>query len=396
MNLQMGNAAEVRNRLEYLDRAKRVVVKVGSAVLTSHAGLDGAVLEDLARGISFLYETGREVILVSSGAVAAGKKRLELEIAREISLREKQAVAAVGQSSLMRAYEEVFSRFGRKVAQVLLTHDDLSHRDRYLNVRNTVMTLLDWGILPIINENDTVSVEELRFGDNDTLGAIITNVIEADLFVCLTDVAGLFTGNPHTDPAARQVYTVETVDKEIERMAGNVYGALGSGGMRSKILAADSVSARGGSSFIGPGRQPDIVKRLFAGEPVGTFFFPRFEKMHSRKHWIAYVLRPKGQLVLDTGACRAVAQGGKSLLPSGILEVRGKFRVGASVQCVDEAGNPIAAGLTNYGASELEKIRGRKSSEIMQVLGYKDSDEVIHRDNLVVLQCRLPISNSDQ
>ncbi len=385
MTFQVTSEEGLRQRRNYLEAAKRVVVKVGSAVLTADDGLNRVVLENLAAGISFLKESGREVILVSSGAVAAGKKRRGLAAGRRISLKEKQAAAAIGQSSLMRAYEDIFDRLGLKVAQVLLTHDDLSHRVRFLNVRNTILTLLDWNVLPIINENDTVSVEELRFGDNDTLGAMITNVIEADMFICLSDVDGLYTGNPHLDPQALPVYTVARVDKQVERMAGHVYGALGSGGMLSKIMAAKMVSARGGSSFIGPGCEPLILNKLFAGEMVGTFFLPQAQKMQSRKHWIAYVLRPKGFLVIDAGACRALVTGGKSLLPSGIVEVRGKFRVGAPVQCLDENDVPIAAGLTNYSAAGLEKIKGMKTDDIEKVLGYKDSDEVIHRDNLVIL-----------
>jgi glutamate 5-kinase len=361
------------------------VVKVGSAVLTGEEGLDVRVLENLGEELSFLIKSGREVILVSSGAVAAGKKRLGLSKGRELGLKEKQGAAAVGQSSLMRAYESVFDLMGLKVAQVLLTHDDLSHRDRYLNVRNTILTLLEWNIIPIINENDTVSVEELRFGDNDTLGALITNLIEADLFVCLTDVESLYTGNPHKDAEAKQVYTVAKVDKKVENMAGHVVGALGTGGMRSKIKAASMVSARGGSSFIGSGRIDNIIQKLFNCEPVGTFFLPKAEKMQSRKHWIAYVLRPKGSLVLDKGACKALVKGGKSLLPSGIVEVRGNFGVGAPVQCLDEKENVIATGLSNYNAADLGRIMGIKTGQIEKILGYKDSDEVIHRDNLVVL-----------
>jgi glutamate 5-kinase len=385
MTIQVAQEEGMRQRRCCLDKAKRVVVKVGSAVLTANNGLNLPVMENLARDISFLHESGREVILVSSGAVAAGRRRLDFRTGSTLELREKQALAAVGQSSLMRAYEDIFNGFGRKVAQLLLTHDDLSHRDRYLNVRNTLFTLLDWSILPVINENDTVSVEELRFGDNDTLGAMISNVIEADMFICLTDVEGLFTGNPHVDPEARQVLTVSRVDDGIREMAGFVYGALGSGGMRSKINAADSVAIRGGSSFIGPGRRPGIIREIFDGAAVGTFFLPRPEKMQSRKHWIAYVLRPKGHVVLDTGACRALRQGGKSLLPSGILSVSGKFGVGSPVQCLDVNGAAVAVGLTNYNADDLARIKGRKSSQIEDILGFKDSDEVIHRDNLVLL-----------
>jgi glutamate 5-kinase len=385
MTFQVSKEKGFELRKTYLDKAKRVVVKVGSAVLTGAEGLDVGVLENLASELSFLINSGREVILVSSGAVAAGKKRLGLTMDRELGLKEKQGAAAVGQSSLMRSYEIMFDQMGFKVAQVLLTHDDLSHRDRYLNVRNTILTLLDWNIIPIINENDTVSVEELRFGDNDTLGALITNLIEADLFICLTDVDSLYTGNPHEDSDAKQVYTIARVDKKVESMAGNVVGALGTGGMRSKIQAARMVSARGGSSFIGSGRVENIIQELFKSEPVGTFFLPKAERMQSRKHWIAYVLRPKGSLVLDKGACKALVKHGKSLLPSGIIEVRGNFGVGAPVQCLDEKENVIASGLTNYNAADLGRIKGVKTNRIEKILGYKDSDEVIHRDNLVVL-----------
>jgi glutamate 5-kinase len=385
MTIQVSRKEGFDLRKLYLGKSKRVVVKVGSAVLTGDDGLNLSVMENLAREISFLITSGKEVILVSSGAVAAGRKRLGLETGSKLGLKEKQGAAAVGQSRLMRFYEDIFDHQGYKVAQVLLTHDDLSNRNRYLNVRNTVLTLLEWNIIPIINENDTVSVEELRFGDNDTLGALITNLIEADLFICLTDVDGLYTGNPHRNSGAKPVYTVAKIDRKIEAMAGHVVGALGTGGMQSKIQAARMVSMRGGSSFIGSGRRQSILRQLFAGEPVGTFFLPQAEKLQSRKHWIAYVLRPKGHLILDQGACKAIVQGGKSLLPSGILEVRGNFGVGSAVQCLDESGAAIATGLSNYSAADLAKIKGLNTGQIEKALGYKDSDEVIHRDNLVVL-----------
>jgi len=386
MTFQVNKEEGFALRKSYLGTSRRVVIKVGSAVLTGADGLNLSVMQNLAKDISFLLKSGKEVILVSSGAVAAGKKRLGLQINRKLELREKQGTAAVGQSRLMRFYEDIFDSLGYKVAQVLLTHDDLSNRNRYLNVRNTILTLLEWKIIPIINENDTVSVEELRFGDNDTLGALITNVIEADLFICLTDVDGLYTGNPHENSAARPVSTVAKVDKNVEAMAGNVVGALGTGGMQSKIQAARMVSARGGCSFIGSGREQDIIQQLFAFESVGTFFLPQAEKMQSRKHWIAYVLRPKGYLVLDQGACKALVKRGKSLLPSGIIEIRGNFKVGAPLQCLDETGKVIATGLSNYSADALGKIKGLNTLQIEKALGYKDSDEVIHRDNLVILQ----------
>ncbi len=385
MTFQVSIDNGIELRRGHLEEAKRVVVKVGSAVLTTGSGLNYSVLENLACELSFLIQSGREVILVSSGAVAAGRKKLGLNN-RILKMREKQAAAAVGQSSLMRTYEDLFSHYDQKVAQVLLTHDDLSHRDRYLNIRNTMSTLFEWGILPIINENDTVSVKELRFGDNDTLGAMVTNLIDADVFICLTDVDGLYTGNPCTDTNAQRVHTVADITDEVENMAGNICGSsLGTGGMRSKILAAKMVAARGGSSFIGPGREPGVLQKLFAGEPVGTFFLPKAEKMASRKHWIAYTLRPKGFLVLDSGACRALEQNGKSLLPSGIREVRGEFGVGDPVHCLDKSGRAIAAGLVSYNSKQIDKIHGRHTSEIEKILGFKDSDEVVHRDNLVML-----------
>jgi glutamate 5-kinase len=259
MTFQVDKEEGFALRKLYLGRSKRIVVKVGSAVLTGEDGLNLSIMENLAQEISFLNKSGKEVILVSSGAVAAGKKRLGLQTNRKLELKEKQGAAAVGQSRLMRFYEDIFDRLGYKVAQVLLTHDDLSNRNRYLNVRNTILTLLEWDIIPIINENDTVSVEELRFGDNDTLGALLTNLTEADLFICLTDVDSLYTGNPHTDPKARPVYTVAKVDKKVEDMAGYVVGALGTGGMQSKIQAARRLPA-----WFQPGEEvPSLVPAVY-------------------------------------------------------------------------------------------------------------------------------------
>ncbi|MFO7760811.1 MAG: glutamate 5-kinase [Thermodesulfobacteriota bacterium] len=371
-------------RNNYLESVKRVVVKVGSAVLASSTGLNQGVVENLVKDISFLNKKGKEVILVSSGAVAAGRQKLGLKRV-DLDLREKQAVAAVGQAGLMRCYERLFELYGQNVAQILLTHDDLARRNRYLNIRNTISKLFDWGILPVVNENDTVSVKELRFGDNDTLGAMLTNLIEADMLICLTDVDGLYTGNPSLDPSARLLHTVSRVNKEIYAMAGMSCSSLGSGGMRSKIEAAKMVSALGGCSFIGPGREPYLLQKLFQGELVGTFFLPRRDRITSRKHWIAYTLRPKGELYLDNGACRALAEKGKSLLPSGIREVKGKFRAGDPVHCLAPDGKAMAAGLVNYNAREIDAIRGSQSVDIEPIIGYKDSDEVIHRDNLVLL-----------
>jgi glutamate 5-kinase len=385
MTIQIDREEGLYFRQTLFDKARRVVIKVGSAILTDENGMNLDVIDNLAKEIAFLHNSGREVILVSSGAVAAGRRKISYTPQYEIGIREKQALAAIGQSVLMHTYDMAFGKYGQKIAQILLTHSDLAHRDRYLNVRNTINTLFQFGIIPIINENDTVSVEELRFGDNDTLGALVSNLIEADMFICLTDVVGLYNGNPNSDPEARPIYTVTDVTPEIEAMAGNVKSALGTGGMQSKIRAAKMVAVGGGSSFIGPGREKNILQHLFSGEMIGTFFLPRSTKLPSRKHWIAYVLKPKGKLILDSGACVALKKKGKSLLPSGILEVLGGFGLGDSVECCDQEGNVIAVGLINYAAADVIKIKGQKTEKIFEILGYKDSDEVMHRDNLVVL-----------
>ena len=402
-------------RQTLFDKARRVVVKVGSAILTAEDGMDYDVIQNLAREISFLHNSGREVILVTSGAVAAGRKKLDFSDKpawsgqagrsskpdenptgakqpatarfsdRNLSIKEKQALAAIGQSCLMHLYDEAFDNHGKKIAQILLTHSDLSSRSRYLNVRNTILTLFKLGVIPVVNENDTVSTEELKFSDNDNLGALVANLIEADMFICLTDVDALYDADPQQDSAAKPVYTVSEITPEIEAMAGNSKSALGTGGMRSKINAVKMVAAGGGSSFIGPGKKRDILQHLFSGEMVGTFFLPQQEKMQSRKRWIAYVLKPKGTLVLDKGACAAVSENGKSLLPSGVVGLVGEFEIGDSVVCVDEDGKKIAVGLVNYASGDLFRIKGLRTDKIEQVLGYKDVDEIMHRDNLVVL-----------
>ena len=385
MTFQVSKEEGLFYRQTLFDQARRIVIKVGSAVVTDSCGLNTEVIGNLARQISFLCSTGREVILVSSGAVAAGRQRLGISPKNRSPLRVKQALASIGQGLLMQAYEQAFADYDQQVAQVLLTHNDLSNRHRYLNIRNTILTLFEFGAVPIINENDTVSVEELRFSDNDTLGALITNMIGADMFIILTDVDYLSTANPVDDVTAEPVYTVQTIDRNVEAMAGNTSSLLGTGGMLTKIKAAKMVASCGGSSFIAPGRNPNVLQELFSGEQVGTFFLPSPEKLCGRKHWIAHVLRPKGSLVLDKGACRALVDGGKSLLPSGILDVRGEFGVGAPIHCLNEQGEVLAAGLSNYASPDLEKIKGCNSAKIEDILGYKDSDEAIHRDNLVLL-----------
>lgn len=373
-------------RQTLFDKARRIVVKVGSAVLTDQNGIAEEVVENIVREICFLHNSGREVILVSSGAVAAGIKKISYNQNSKLGIKEKQALAAIGQSSLMQTYEKYFSSFNLNTAQVLLTHSDLALRDRYLNVRNTLLTLFKFNVIPVINENDTVSVQELRFGDNDTLGAYICNLIEADMFICLTDVIGLYSGNPETDHAAQPVYTITEITPEVESWVNNVKSALGTGGMESKIKAAKIVSSGGGSSFIGPGKEKEILQKLFSGQMVGTFFLPCKDRIQSRKRWIATVLKPQGVLILDAGACSALCDRGKSLLPSGVMEIKGSFGVGDPVHCRDENGKVIAIGLINYSSEDTHKIKGKHSSKIEEILGYKDNDEVMHRDNLVILE----------
>ncbi len=373
-------------RQALFDKAKRIVVKVGSAVLTDEQGISLQVIENISREISFLHDSGREVILVSSGAVSAGRSRINFKNGSAgLGIKEKQAIAAIGQSRLMQIYDKTFSAQNQTVAQVLLTHNDLAVRQRYLNARNTLFTLFKFGAIPIINENDTVSIEELRFGDNDMLGAHICNLIEADMFVCLTDVAGLYTANPTADPGARPIYTIDEITPEVMQMASHSGGKLGTGGMRSKLRAAKIVSAGGGSSFIGPGREPDILRKLFSGEMIGTFFLPHKERISGRKRWIASVLKPRGSLLLDDGAVRALTENNKSLLPSGIVGISGEFGVGDAVHCQNQQGQKIAVGLINYSSIDIQKIRGYHSREIEKILGYCDTEEVIHRDNIVLL-----------
>ncbi len=372
-------------RQTLFDKARRIVIKVGSAVLTTAEGLAFEVIGNIARDISFLHSSGREVILVSSGAVAAGIKKVSYKKNSGFGIKEKQALAAIGQPCLMMAYEQAFASYQKSIAQVLLTHADLAKRERYLNVRNTLMTLFDFGVIPVINENDTVSVEELRFGDNDTLGAHICNLIEADMFICLTDVRGLYTGDPVVDPEAKPLYTVRAITEEVEGLVLNVTSGLGTGGMRSKLNAAKIVAAGGGCSFIGPGKEHEILQKMFSGEMIGTFFLPSTERIKSRKRWIASVLKPQGALLLDAGACRALTEHNKSLLPSGIISVQGDFGVGSAVHCLDRDKKILAVGLINYNSKDTRKIIGCHSSRIEELLGYKDSDEVIHRDNIVLI-----------
>ncbi|HET7874412.1 MAG TPA: glutamate 5-kinase, partial [Methylomirabilota bacterium] len=343
-----------------------------------------AVIGRLATDIAALVKDRREVVLVSSGAIATGTARLGLET-RPRSIPEKQAAAAVGQSALMWHYEHAFKRHGLHVGQVLLTGQDIGDRGRYLNARNTLLTLLDFGVLPIVNENDTVAVDEIKVGDNDNLAAVVAHLIDADLLVLLTDVDGLYTADPRRDPGARRVETVEAITEEIQGMVFDARSRVSVGGMATKLQAAQKANASGIPMVIASGREPGTLQRVLRGEPVGTYFQPRDDRLAARKRWIAFAVTPQGRLVVDAGARKALTERGKSLLPSGVAKVEGDFPAGAVVTLAEPDGADFARGLVNYEAGELRKIQGLKTRDIEKTLGYRGFDEVIHRDNLVVL-----------
>jgi glutamate 5-kinase len=369
-----------------LSKARRVVIKVGSAVLTSSGGgLDQKRIEQLAGEIVSIMDERREVVLVSSGAIAAGLAKLGLKKTKGMPLPLKQAAAAVGQSGLMWMYEKTFGAHGKKVAQVLLTREDLSNRSRFLNARNTLHTLLEYDVIPIINENDTVAVDEIKFGDNDNLSGMVVQLTDADLLVILSDIDGLYTADPRIHADARFIPVVEKITAEMERGAGDALSGVGTGGMRSKMMTAKKVGAYGVPMVIMNGKKAGMLASLFGNKVVGTLFLPRLEKMDSRKHWIAYTAASRGGIVVDDGGREALVNKGKSLLPGGVVSIEGTFKVGDCVNCLDIRGNVFARGLTKYSSEELERIRGLKTSQIEPVLGHKDYDEVIHRDDLVIL-----------
>jgi glutamate 5-kinase len=366
--------------------AKRVVIKIGSAVLTgSGEGLDQKRIEQLAAEISVIAAGGRQVIIVSSGAIAAGLAKLGLKKTKGMPLPLKQAAAAVGQSGLMWMYEKTFSARGRKVAQVLLTREDLSNRQRFLNARGTLHTLLEYEVIPIINENDTVAVDEIKFGDNDNLAGMVVHAADADLLVILSDIDGLYTADPRTHADATLIPVVERITAELERGAGDALTAVGTGGMRSKVMTAKKVGAYGVPLVIVNGRKRGVLASLFEGREAGTLFLPKEAPNRSRQHWIAYNACSNGVIVVDDGGRDALISRGKSLLPGGVVRVEGSFKAGDCVNCTVQRGNVFARGLTKYSSGDLEKIRGLKTQQIASALGHKDYDEVIHRDDLVLL-----------
>jgi glutamate 5-kinase len=368
-----------------LRRARRVVVKIGSQILSSATGIEEARLEALVSDLAALHDQGKEIVVVSSGAVAAGMARLGRRD-RPQSIPEKQALAAVGQIKLMALYERAFAKFGKNVAQVLLTHEDLANRQRYLNAKHTFQMLLASSIISIVNENDTVAVEEMKFGDNDHLSALVATLLEADLLVILSDVAGVYDRDPRSNPDAVLVPLIQDTKDIRSKVIGSSRSVFGTGGMATKIAAAEEAAVAGIPTVITNGLLPDSIPRVFdPKEEVGTIILPESNRLTNRKHWIAFNLKPAGEIVVDSGAHEALVQKKTSLLPSGVREVRGSFGVGECVRCLDLDGREFARGLINYSAMELNQIKGLHTSRIEHALGYKPFDEIIHRDDLVLL-----------
>jgi len=369
-----------------LKQSRRIVIKVGSSLVTNQGqGLDHTTLTCLAEQIAKLKQAKKEVVLVSSGAIAEGMQRLSWK-KRPHALYKLQAAAAVGQMGLIQAYESCFRDYELQTAQLLLTHEDLSNRKRYLNARSTLTTLLSMNVVPIINENDSIATEEIRFGDNDTLAALVTNLIEADVLVILTDQAGLFTADPRIDAQAKLLNEAMVEDPTIELMASDVGSIVGRGGMLTKIIAAKRAARSGAHTIIASGHEANVLVRLVQGEAIGTQLMTKTLKVAARKQWLANHLQTHGKITLDEGAVKALTVEGKSLLPIGVTNATGNFERGEVVNCIDLEGREIARGLVNYSAMETQKILRCPSSEIESILGYVDELELIHRNNLVLLE----------
>jgi glutamate 5-kinase len=368
-----------------LVNSRTLIVKVGSSLVTNNGeGLDRAAIAAWATQISLLVKQGKQVVLVSSGAVAEGMQRLGWK-KRPVEVNELQAAAAVGQMGLVQMYESCFAQHGLHTAQILLTHDDLRDRKRYLNARSTLKTLLNLNVIPIINENDTVVTEEIRFGDNDTLAALVANLIEADALVILTDQQGLFSADPRKDKDAKFINFDTAGNIELEQMAGGAGSDVGTGGMLTKILAAKRAANSGAHTVIASGREADVLLRLANGEAIGTHLKSTQIKTIAKKQWLADHLRMGGKLVLDAGAVKVLKTDGKSLLSIGVIDVQGQFERGDVVACLNEAGIEVARGIVNYNSADTQRIKRKASSEIEKILGYVEESELIHRDNLIVI-----------
>lgn len=368
-----------------VQNAKRIIIKVGSSLVTNEGrGLDRVAIANWAQQIAALRELGKEVVLVSSGAIAEGRQRLGFET-RPTGVHELQACAAVGQMGLAQIYETSFRAHGLGTAQILLTHADLADRERYLNARSTLTTLLGLGIVPVINENDTVVTDEIKFGDNDTLAALVANLVEADALIILTDQRGLYTADPRKNPDAEFVHQARAGDVALELMAGGAGSQVGTGGMLTKIIAAKRAARSGAHTVIAWGREQNVLVRLAQGEAIGTELRSDMAPLAARKQWMMDHLQTSGQFMLDAGAVLKLRDEGKSLLAIGVFEVRGEFGRGAVVSCIDEQGHVIAKGLTNYTSGDARRIMRRASTDIESILGFVEEPELIHRDNLVVM-----------
>ena len=369
---------------EIVRDAQRWVIKIGSALLTNDgAGLDRKAIDDWVEQIAQLLADGKEVVLVSSGAIAEGVVRLGWQT-RPDSIHELQAAAAVGQMGLIQAYESSFIRFGHHTAQILLDHDDMASRQRYLNARGALQTLIGLNVVPIVNENDTVVTDEIRFGDNDSLAALVANLIDADMLVILTDKDGLYEANPDTHPDAQLISDVMASDTSLDALAGGSNGTLGRGGMVTKLQAARLAARSGCNTVIAGGRNQHILHQIVAGETVGTLLSAGQKPLAARKQWLAGQLQVKGKLILDAGAVKVLTSQGRSLLAVGVSGVEGKFTRGELVSCVDSDGIEVARGLVNYNSDEANRIKGQSTEAISAILGYREDDELIHRDNLVI------------
>lgn len=369
-----------------LKDVKRIVIKVGSSTITYGNGKRNfSRIDRLAREIADLANQGKEIILVSSGAVAVGVDRLGLA-AKPKTIPGKQAAAAVGQGVLMHTYEKIFAEYGQIVAQVLLTRMDSVDRHRYTNSRNTFLALLEHKVIPIVNENDVVAIDELKIGDNDNLSALVAGIIDADLLIILSDIDGLYTANPQNDPNAKLVPEVTDITPEIEASAGDAGSKVGTGGMFTKIQAAKMATSSGINMVIASGEEKDAISRILDSEEIGTLFVSRENRLQFRKRWLAFGARIAGKIVVDDGCAKAVRKaGGCSILPAGITDVEGEFEAGNTISVVNKNGHELARGLANYSSEELDMIKGAKTSEIENILGHKHFDEVIHRDDLVIL-----------
>lgn len=372
------------NRAQVFENARKVVVKIGSGVLTGSHGLNLERVVELAGQIARLAKAGRQVVLVSSGAVASGQAKMGLKRDQLRSVRAKQAAAALGQSGLMRAYEEAFAAHGINVAQVLLTNADLTNRDRYNNVHNTFETLLEWGVVPVVNENDTVTTDEIKLGDNDNLASMLTILLQADLLVNLTNVNGVMDDDPRANPDAKRIALVKQVDSALLKAASAQPGAVGRGGILSKVVAAEKVACGGVPAIVANGMMDGVIDRLAQGEDLGTLFTPLGERLPGRKHWIAFTAKHDGAVVVDAGAVRAICEQGKSLLAVGIQAVRGSFDAHGAIRVIGSDQEVLGVGLSNYSSIDIERIKGMRASQIKELGDINGSEVVIHRDDLAV------------